>query len=171
MKVKIREVTEAELKEALIREGKGKELPSMHNNWKFNFATQLKNLSNAKAYVLVTADASQTPQGCMIFQLVEKVIPYMAYLETAPHNRGIAKKYDDVAGCLIAFACKLALTSKDENHRGYLTFNVGEKDLADEKKLIEIYLKKYGATHIANTTTLYIPPEIGEKLMAKYLID
>lgn len=169
MKVRIREVTEAELKEALIREGKGKELPSMHDNWRFNFATQLKKLSHAKAYVLITTDAPQTLEGCMIFQWKEKVIPYMAYLETAPHNHGAAKKYDDVAGCLIAYACKLALTSKDVNHKGYLTFDVMEEDPKNEKKLMQTYSGKYGAMHIAGTTTMIITPEVGEELMANYL--
>ncbi len=169
MKVKIREVTEDELKDALIREGKGKELPSMHDNWRFNFATQLKKLSSAKAYVLVTTDTPNVIEGCIIFQMKEKAIPYMAYIETAPHNRGTVKKHDDVAGCLIAFACKLSLTSKDEIYKGYLTFDVLEEDPANEKKLMGTYSKKYGAMRIGDTTEMVIAPEDGEKLMAKYL--
>ena len=169
MKVKIREVTEAELKDALIREGKGKELPSIHDNWRFNFASLLKKLPDAKAYVLVRADTSNIIEGCMIFQWKEKVIPYMAYIETAPHNRGTEKKHDDVAGGLIAFACKLALTSKDENYKGYLTFDVMEEDPKNEKKLMQTYSKKYSAMRYEGSTTMIITPEDGEALMAKYL--
>ena len=169
MKLKIREITADELKEALIREGKGKELPSMHDNWRFNFASQLKNLANAKAYILVRTDTPHIIEGCMIFQWQEKVIPYMAYIETAPHNRSVGKKHDDVAGCLIAYACKLALTSKDVNYKGYLTLDVMEEDPKDEKKLMQIYSGKYGALRIGGTTTMVIEPDEGEKLITRYL--
>jgi hypothetical protein len=169
MNVVIRELTKAELKEALIREGAGKELPSMHDNWNFNFASQLKKLSHAKAYVLVTEENPQVIEGCMIFQWKEKVMPYISYLETAPYNRGPEKKHDDVAGCLIAFACRLSLASKDENHQGYLTFDVMEQNPKDEQKLIQIYSEKYGARRIGGTTTMIITPDEGERLMIKYL--
>lgn len=169
MKLKIREITGDELKDALIREGKTKELPSMHDNWRFNFASLLKKLSGAKAYVVVRADTPNIIEGCMIFQWQEKVIPYMAYIETAPHNRGTEKKHDDVAGALIGFACKLALSSKDENHKGYLTFDVLEEDPESEKKLMQTYSRKYRAIRIADSTTMIITPEDGETLMAKYL--
>lgn len=169
MRIKIREVTADELKEALIRVGKGKELPSIQDNWRFNFASQLKKLPDAKAYVLVAAETPSVIEGCMIFQWKEKVIAYMAYIETAPHNRGTERKHDDVAGSLIAFACKLALASKDENHKGYLTFDVMEEDPKDEKKLMQTYSKKYKALRIADSTTMIITPEDGEDLMAKYL--
>ncbi len=68
MRVKIREITATELRDALIKEGKSKELPSIHDNWKFNFASLLKKLSDAKAYLLVRADSLNVIEGCMIFQ-------------------------------------------------------------------------------------------------------
>lgn len=169
MEVKILEVTVDELKDALIREGKSKELPSMHENWRFNFATQLKKLPNAKAYILVALATPEVIEGCLIFQFKEKVIPYMAYIEIAPHNRGDNKKYDHVAGCLIAFACLQALGSKDENHKGYLLFDVQEKNQKDAQKLMANYSKKYNAIHLTGTTQMLITPEGAESLMAKYL--
>jgi hypothetical protein len=105
----------------------------------------------------------------MVFQWREKVIAYMAYIEIAPHNRGAAKKHDHVAGCLIAFAWRLSLASKDDNHKGYLTFDVMESKPENEKKLMQVYSRKYGAVHLTGTTTLIITPENGEELMTKYL--
>src|SRR5688572_18055214 len=124
MEVKILEVTADELKDALIREGKAKELPSMYDNWRFNFAAQLKKLLNSKAYVLVAEDTPNVIEGCMIFQWIDKVVSYMAYIEIAPENRGDSKKYDYVAGCLIAFAFKQTFKSKKEDYHAYLTFDI-----------------------------------------------
>jgi hypothetical protein len=169
MNVKIREVSVDELKEAVIKEGERKELPSMHDDWRFNFASQLKKLPNAKAYVLVMVETPEIIEGCMIFQWQNNITPYMPFIETAPHNQTESKKHDDVAGCLIAYACKLALFSKDENHKGYLTFDVMEEDTKNEKKLMQVYSEKYYAQRIGKSTTMIITPEDGEKLMAKYL--
>jgi hypothetical protein len=63
----------------------------------------------------------------------------------------------------------LALFSKDENHKGYLTFDVMEEDTKNEKKLMQVYSEKYYAQRIGKSTTMIITPEDGEKLMAKYL--
>lgn len=61
----------------------------------------------------------------------KKVEPYMAYVEIAPHNKGLNKKHEKVAGCLIAFACRLSFIKANEPYRGYLVFDVLEEDKAD----------------------------------------
>ncbi len=45
----------------------------------------------------------------------------MDLLEIATHNIGKTKKYDDVAACLIAFACRESFTLEG-NYKGYLSF-------------------------------------------------
>lgn len=170
MKVKIREVTEDELRDALIREGKGKELPSMHDSWRFNFDAQLKKLPNATAYILVVEDTPTIIEGCMIFQWREKMIPYMAYIEVAPHNRGDNKKYDYVAGCLIAFAFKQTFKSKQTDYKGYLTFDVMEENEKDAEKLMKNYSKRYNAKR-TGPTEMVIIDEDGDALVEKYLPD
>lgn len=84
MKVKIIVVATGEMVDALIREGKGSEIPSLHENWHFDLAKQLKKMPNATGYILVTEETPDIIEGCMIFQLVEKIKPVMAYLEVAP---------------------------------------------------------------------------------------
>ena len=51
---------------------------------------------------------------------------YMAFVEVAPHNRGDEKKYERVAGCLIAFACRQSFI------KGYL-----------RKLFFDVKMKKY----------------------------
>jgi hypothetical protein len=168
MEVKILEITAAELRDALIREALKKELPSMQDNWRFNFAAQFKRLSNTKAYVLVTSAAPAIIEGCLIFQWLDKVVPYMAYIEIAPHNRGDNKKYDHVAGCLIAFAFKQTFKSSDSNYKGYLTFDVMEETKEETEKLMKNYSIRYNAKRIG-LTKMAIIDEDGDNLIKKYL--
>jgi hypothetical protein len=107
----------------------------------------------------------------MIFQLVNKEIPVMAYVEVAPHNKGTEKKHERVAGCLIAYAFKLSLIHGKGAYQGILSFKVGEEKREDEEKLINLYQTKYNAVQIADTTLLEISDEGGEDLIRRYLSD
>ena len=87
MNVKIISVaTNGEIK-AIIKPGKAAQLPSMHDNWRFNFDKQIKKLANATAYVLVAEETPDVVEGCMIFQMVDQIRPNMAFVEIAPHNK------------------------------------------------------------------------------------
>ena len=92
----------------------------------------------------------------------------MAFVEVAPHNKKDKKKYDRVAGCLIAYAYQLSLTEGWEHFKGYLQFDVMEQHKEDEKKLMSVYSSKYHAKHIGDTTML-IADDDGDALVAEYL--
>ena len=92
----------------------------------------------------------------------------MSYIETAPHNQGKGRKYDLVAGCLIAYACKLSFIQGKRHFKGWLAFDVLEENKEDEIKLMAVYCKKYGAL-VFEKTTLVIAPEAGEKLIDEFL--
>lgn len=96
----------------------------------------------------------------MIFEMKSKIEPYMAFVEVAPHNRGANKKYDRVAGCLIAFACRLSFKNGKGHYLGYLAFDVLEESKADERKLMALYCKKYNALRCGETTMI-VPPDGG----------
>ena len=168
MKVKILEVSTDELTGAIIRKGEEGELPSIHDEWRFNFTKQLKQLANATAYVLVAEDTPKQIEGCLIFQMKDKVIPIMAFLEIAPHNKGDKRKYDYVAGCLIAFAFKQTYIRAKKDYKGYLIFEVLEEDPADTEKLMKMYSAKYNAKRI-DDTTMIIVDEDGDALIERYL--
>ena len=72
MKVKIIVVETGEKVDALIREGAKSDIPSLHDEWYFDLAKQLKRLPNATGYILVKEDTPNIVEGCMIFQLVGK---------------------------------------------------------------------------------------------------
>jgi hypothetical protein len=105
----------------------------------------------------------------MIYQLVNKKEPYMAYLEVAPHNKGDEKKHDNVAGCLIAYAFKLSLMIGVGDYKGALHFKIGEEKKEDEIKLMSLYSKKYNAYRLGESNIMVIYDADGEDLINRYL--
>lgn len=169
LKVKILEVKSGSEIEALIKKGTIKDMPSMHDGWQFNFDKELKKLKNATGYLLVTEENPLVVEGCMIFQLIDKKEPYLAMLEIAPHNRVAEKKYDRVAGCLIAYAFMLSVQQGVGEYKAYLQLEVLEEDPENEKRLMNVYSSRYNARQYGHTTTMIIADEDGEMLVEKYL--
>jgi hypothetical protein len=167
-KCKVLELSSNELAGALIREAATKELPSLQDGWVFNFGKRLRELKNAKAYVLVTDLEPLMIQGCLIYELKDKAIPYMAYVEIAPWNKGKKRQYDYVAGCLIAFAYKQSLLAESP-YDGMLVFDVQEENEKDEARLMAVYSQKYGALRIGETTSMVIEIDQGKKLIKEFL--
>jgi hypothetical protein len=167
MKVKILKFANSETVTALIKHATGLILLSLGDGWRFNFNKHSKKRA-FQTYVLVCDSTPNIIEGCLTFQLRDTVEPYMAYIEVAPHNKGEAKLYDKVAGCLIAYACRLSFINGVEHFKGWLTFDVMEESKQDEIKLMAVYCKKYGALKWGDTT-MVISPEAGEKLIDTFL--
>ncbi|MDR2236086.1 MAG: hypothetical protein LBE92_08180 [Chryseobacterium sp.] len=169
MKVKILRTEDGELIDGEISEAKNKSinLPSISDHWRFNFKKHSQN-KNTKTYIL-TLDHEEIIEGCLIFEMRDKVEPYMAYIEVAPHNKGKWKKLDRVAGCLIAFASRLSFIYGKKDYTGWLTFDVKEETGEERDKLMAVYSEKYKAVRINDTTIMFISPENGEWLINEYL--
>jgi len=167
MKVKILEISSGELVDATIKERKFN-LPGLHDGWRFSFDKQILKLPNTTAYVLVTDETQEAIEGCLIFQMKNKIIPYMAFVEVAPHNKTDAKRYDYVAGCLIAFAFRQSIIQGKGDYKGWLAFDVMEEKEDDQIKLMGMYSLKYGAVKV-DETQMYIMDDAGDALMEKYL--
>jgi hypothetical protein len=153
---------------AEILEGKKFILPSLQEGWRFNFPKHAKD-KGAYTYVIVSEETPKIIEGCLIYKMRKGLEPYMAYIEIAPSNKGEKKKYDLVAGCLIAFACRLSFLYGKGDYKGWLAFDVQEADKMDENKLMALYSSQYKALRLQGTTTMVIAPEDGEKLIEKYL--
>ena len=167
MNVKIIRLVDNQTVEAQITKPIRVTLPSITDGWRFNFNKHSKK-ANLQSYILVCNQTPKVIEGCLIFQLRETVEPYMAYVEIAPHNKGENKRYDKVAGCLIAFACRLSFIHGKDHFKGWLTFDVMEENKQDEIKLMAVYCQKYGALRWGNTT-MVITPETSENLIEKFL--
>lgn len=170
MNVKILKIAGNTLVDAKISSSKliNVSLPSLVNGWRFNFNKHTQK--KFETYVLVTEETSERIEGCLTFEMKDKVEPYMAYVEVAPHNRGDVKEYGNIAGCLIAYACRLSFVKGEGHFEGYLAFDVFEENKDDEIKLMAVYSTKYNAFKIGDTSMI-IPPEGGQKLIDEFLND
>ena len=142
--------------EIILADGK---LPLKKNGWEFEW-NKLIQEKNTKTYVLRLKNNPENIEG--IVQLrIENNMLIMDLIEIAPHNYGSAnKKYDYVAGCLIAFACRESFKI-DGTYKGYLTFT-------SKTDLIDLYKKKYGAT-LALGRRMFIDDKVGLELIEEYL--
>lgn len=169
MNVKIVEAKSGKIVRAIIlRANESKiQLPSLIEGWRFNFRKHSKK-KQYQTYVLTRIDTPQIVEGCLIFEMKGEIEPYMAYVEIAPKNRGFNSEYEKVAGCLIAFACRLSFINGKGDYHGWLAFDVLEES-EDEVRLMTIYSSKYKALRFGETTTMVIPPEGGEILIEEFL--
>jgi hypothetical protein len=169
MNVKILRVETDDLVDAKILDAKliKINLPSITDGWRFNFNKHSK-LKGSEAYVLVSEETPDIIEDCLIFEMKSKVEPYMTFVEVAPHNRGDDKRYERIAGCLIAFACRLSFKNGKGAFFGYLAFDVLEENKEDEIKLMALYSTKYNAFRYGETS-MFIRPEGGEKLITEFL--
>ena len=167
MNVKIIEVeTKSKIKSQIYLVTKNKsKLPSINEGWRFNFSKHSKG-KDYKTYILTTDNTPEIIGGCLIINTKSPYQVYMAFVEIAPHNKGDKKKYNRVAGCLIAFACKQSFINEKE---GYLAFDVLEEKKENETKLMKLYSEKYNAVRLDNSTTMIILPEGSEKLICEFL--
>lgn len=81
----------------------------------------------------------------------------ISLLEVSMENVGKKREYEGIAGCLIAFACRLAF------NRGYFGF----VSLVPKTRLIEHYMKTYGFRQYGRQ--LAIDLEDADALIKKYL--
>lgn len=167
MNVKIERLKDNKVVDAEIVKGSKLDLPDIHKGWRFDFSKYSKK-NNTFTYGLIIKSDPTTIQGCLIYKMRDKIEPYMAYIEIAPQNKGKEKEFENVAGCLIAYACRLSFILGEGDYKGWLAFDVLEEKEEDRIKLMTLYSKKYKAYKFGETTML-IKPEDGEKLIEKFL--
>lgn len=167
MNVKILErKTKSEIKSQIYLVTKNKsKLPSINEGWRFNFSKHSKG-KNFETYILTTNKTPEIIEGCLVINIKSPYQVYMAFVEVAPHNRGDKKRYERVAGCLIAFACRQSFINGQE---GFLAFDVFEEKEETEKKLMNMYSQKYNAVRLDDSTTMIILPDGSEKLINEFL--
>ena len=134
-------------------------IPLKKDGWNFNWR-QLSKEENGQTFILRTINSPNQVEGALQLKFEYDML-VMDALELAPQNIGQkTKRYDYVAGCLIAFACRESFKIEGD-YKGFLTF-------VSKTNLIEWYAKKYGA-ELALGQRMFIDWENGEKLIEKYL--
>lgn len=160
MEIKIMEIKSQKEVDAVIKRAKSKDMPIKKNGWQFTWRTLYKT-EGAEFYKLSLTSDSKQIEGMLMLSVMYDEMLYMNNIEIAPHNLGSKGKYDNVAGCLIAYGCFKSFELGKNTYKGYLTFE-------SKTKLIPLYQKKYGAI-LAMGQRMFIEPEVGLELIDKYL--
>ena len=160
MKVLIKDTSLGIHEEAMISEAMKEDIPLRKDGWQFTWG-KLFQIEGALFFKMSRLNAPAQIEGMLMLTLINDEMLYMNNLEVAPHNYGVNGKYENVAGCLLAFACYKAFDLGMDNYLGYVSFD-------SKTELIELYEKKYGATH-AMGQKMFFDPAAGRKLMKKYL--
>jgi len=137
---------------------KTNDIPLKKDGWNFNWRQLTKN-DNSQSYVLKLINSKKSVEGALLLKIEEEML-IMDVLEVAPHNIGNKKRYDYVAGSLIAYACRESFKIEG-NYKGFLTF-------VSKTNLIDWYSEKYGA-ELALGQRMFIDWENGKRLIEKYL--
>lgn len=160
MKVKILEKKTGSEKRAEIKEVSKKELPLKKDGWNFNWR-ELFKVEGSILYKITLIETPDRIEGMFMLTIFNEEMVFMNNIELSPSNIGKKKKYDKIAGCLLAFGCRQSFEKGKNNYHGFLSFD-------SKTELIELYQDKYGA-NIAMGHKMYFDPEAGKKLMKKYL--
>jgi len=160
MKVVVFEKSTKREKQGEIKLALNNEFPSKKDNWNFNWRA-LGKIKSSIIYKIILSENPEQIEGLIMLTLINNEMLFMNNIEIAPHNIGSDKKYDNVAGCLLAFGCRESFTHGEGNYKGFLSFE-------SKTELIQIYQNKYGAS-IAIGHKMYFNPESGKQLMKKYL--
>lgn len=160
MKIHLKEVESEILYEGQILKSFPNEMPLKKDGWQFTWR-KLAKIEGAQFYKISLKDSPKKIEGLLMITLINDEMLYMNNVEIAPHNYGSKGKFENVAGCLIAFACKKSFELGKGNYLGFLSFE-------SKTELISLYQEKYGATW-AMGQKMFIDPVEGKKLMEQYL--
>ena len=159
MKITIRETKTGKEISAQILKANKKDMPLKKDGWQFSWRKLYKD-EDAMFFKLVLTKSKEV-QGMLMLKLENDNLLTMKDIEIAPHNFGSKGKFDNVAGCLIAFACLKSFELGKGNYNGFLSFE-------SKTSLIELYEKKYGAI-IAWGQRMFFDKITGTLLIEKYL--
>lgn len=132
------------------------DLANLKKSWLFDW-----NSLYSKNSLIYKLSYSDEIQGFLNMLLVDEGYYEMKNLELAKSNLGRNGNFQNVAGCLIAYACLLSFELNKGNYQGFLSFT-------SKGELIEHYQKNYFA-ELVYREKMIIFPKYGKILIKKYL--
>jgi hypothetical protein len=160
MRVLIKDTKSGDWSEGLIEVALKKDMPFKKDGWQFNWK-KLFQIEGSSFFKLTTLDTPEVIEGMIMLTILNEEMVFMNNIEVAPGNYGEDGKYENVAGCLLGFACYKSFEWGKDPYLGFLSFD-------SKTQLIEFYQKKYGASW-AMGQKMFFTPDAGKKLMKEYL--
>ncbi len=113
--------------------------------------------SDNEVYKIYLKDNDNEILGLMsLIDVPEEFRIHLKLIEVGSKNRGKEKEIENIAGCLIAFACQVAF---DKDYFGFVS-------LKPKTRLIDLYQNKYGFRQYGRL--LGIEQESSRELIKKY---
>lgn len=123
-----------------------------------NFKFKWKAEQNLEVYKIFLLDDDEEILGLMsLIDVLDEYRIHLNLIESSEEQRGSKKKIENIAGCLIAFACKVAFA------RGYDGF----VSLQPKTKLIDYYQDNYNFRQYGRL--LGVEQDLSRQLILKYL--
>jgi hypothetical protein len=129
---------------------------SKSKEYTFDWIEEIEN----EVYKIYLKDRNDDILG--LVSLIDYPDEYRVHLnliEVGLSNRGKNKQIENIAGCLIAFACKIAF---DRNYFGFVS-------LKPKTELIDLYQNKYGFRQYGRL--LAVEQSTADNLISNYLDD
>lgn len=124
------------------------------DQYKFDWKVEKKN----NVYKIYLIENQKAILGVMaLIDKPKELRIHINLIEVSSKNTGKNKTYENIAGCLIAFACRFAF---EKNYEGFVS-------LEPKTNLIKHYHEKYGFKMYG--IYMGIEGEISEMLIEKYL--
>lgn len=146
--------------EASIEEIQRYDILRKLDGWNFAWS-QLATEGDGRLYGMTVSASSDSFENMLMLTMTDNELVYMICIEVAPHNYGSVGLYENVAGCLLAFACLKSFEEGNGNYSEYVSFD-------SKTQLVQLYEPKYGARR-AKGTKMFFNPEAGARLIQNYL--
>ncbi len=160
MRVQLKNLESGESIGGLIAIVSKADWPTKRGGWQFNWK-KLGKTKGADFFKLTTLTEPDVVEGMLMLTLMNSEMLYMNNVEVAPTNLGRNGKFENVAGCLLAFSCYKCFELGKNEYLGYLSFE-------SKTELMELYETKYGATHAVGRK-MFFDPNAAKVLVEKFL--
>lgn len=153
--MKVRHKSSGELIEARVEPVEGKDWANIEKNNAFQFDWNLEKRHEAYK---IRLDSDEEILGLISFKDIPREFRiHICLIEVNRKDVGRKKRYDHLAGCLLAFACE---QSFKRDYDGYVS-------LRSKTELIGHYVSKYGFQQLGKN--LFIDLADAERLINEYL--
>ena len=150
----IREIATGEWIAITVEPVRVEDLRNLEGAWKFDWWTETER---AEVFKLIDPGSPKAIYGLIALARRQDHVE-VTLLETSLENVGSDKRFERIAGCLLAYAVRLSLS---------LHFD-GCLALESKTDLIDHYEKKYGFSRVGHSSRMLLMPGAAARLVAEY---
>lgn len=152
--MKLLRIATGEKVEATIERLSARQIKQLKGSKKFLFDWSIE--VEKEVYQISLVGGSNTLGLMSLVDVAEELRIHINLIESSEENKGSAKQYDHIPGCLIAFACQMAF---EKGYDGFVS-------LIAKTKLIDYYRNKFGFSSMG--THMVVFGASAQEIIIKY---